>query len=69
MNSVKESKTVKYFFHDMINIKNLDTNKIKIVIHNILIYHIGYVTVKDLSYTAINNVNPLYLIISKLKIH
>ena len=25
---------------------------------NILIYHMGYVTVKDLSYIEINSVNP-----------
>ena len=33
-----------YFFYDMINIKNLDPNKIKIdekSYKNILIYHIG----------------------------
>ena len=33
---------------------------------NNLIYHSGYVMVKDLSYTTINIVNPLYLIINKL---
>ena len=29
---------------------------------NILIYCIGYVTIKDLKYVKINSVNPLYLI-------
>ena len=46
----------------MINIKNLDPNKIKIDEKSyiyILIYYIEYVTVKDLSYTKINSVNPL----------
>ena len=36
----------------MINIKNIDPNKIKIdkkLYQNILIYHIGYVTVKDIA--------------------
>ena len=33
---------------------------------NILIYHIGYVTVKNLRYINIYNENPLYLIINKL---
>ena len=32
---------------------------------NILIYHNGYVKVKDLSYGAINFVNPSYFIIKK----
>ena len=31
-----------------------------------MIYSMGYLTVKDLSYTAINSANPLYLIISEL---
>ena len=46
----------------MINIKNLDTNKVKInekSNRNILIYHIGYATVKNLSYITINSVNLL----------
>ena len=46
----------------MINIKNLDPNKIKIggnSYKNILIYHIRYVTVKNLTYAKINIVNPL----------
>ena len=33
---------------------------------NILVYHIGYVTVKDLSYAITNNIKPLYLIINKI---
>ena len=52
----------------MINIKNLDPNKTKIVekwCKNILIHHIGYMTVKDLSYATTNGVKPLYLAISK----
>ena len=39
-----------YFFDDIINIKNLDSNKIKIdetSYENILIYCIGYVMIKD----------------------
>ena len=39
-----------YFFDDIINIKHLDPNKIKIdekSYKNILIYYIGYVTIKD----------------------
>ena len=36
-------------FDNMINIKNLDSNKIKID-KNILIFYTGYVTVKDQRY-------------------
>ena len=55
MNSVKETfiKNCTYcLFNDMINMKYLDPNKIKIdkmSFKNILIYHIGYIMVKDLS--------------------
>ena len=47
----------------MINIKNIDPNKINAdrkAYKNILIYQIGYVTVKDFSYTDINCENPYY---------
>ena len=57
-----------YFFDDIINIKHLDPNKIKIdekSYKNILIYYIGYVTIKDSKQVKINSVNPLYLVISK----
>ena len=53
-----------YFLDDMINIKILDLNKIKIdgkSYKNILIYYIGYVMVKDL-----RCVNRLYLIINEI---
>ena len=52
----------------MINIKNFDPNKIKIdknSYKNIIIYYIGYITIKNLSYAKINSVNPLYFIINK----
>ena len=52
-----------YFFNDFINIKDFDPDNIKIdekSYKNILIYFIGYVTIKkDLK---IYRVNPLYLI-------
>ena len=44
----------------MIDIKNLDPSKIEVdkkSYKNTVIYHIGYVTVKDVSYATINNVN------------
>ena len=58
-----------YFFDDTINIKNFDPNLLKIdkkLYRNIGIYCIGYITVKDFNYVKINNVNPLYLIISEV---
>ena len=59
-NKLKEinKKIVHYFFDDKINIKNLDPNKIKIdekSYKNILVYHIGYLMVKYLSYTTVIN--------------
>ena len=33
---------------------------------NILIYYVGYVTMKNSKYVNINSVNPLYLIINKV---
>ena len=52
----------------MINIKNFDSDQIKIdrnSYKSIIIYYIGYITIKNLSYVKINSVNPLYLIIDK----
>ena len=57
------------FLNDILNIKKSDPNNIKIdekSDKNIIIYYIEYVTVKDLKYVKINNVNPLYLIFSKV---
>ena len=51
-----------YFFNYIINIKNFDPNHTKIdktSYKNIIIYYIGYITIKNLSYAKINNVNPL----------
>ena len=58
-----------YFFGDMINIKNVDLNKIKIdekLYTNILIYFIGYVMFKDLRGVRTNSVNSVYLFINKI---
>ena len=56
------------FFHDKINIKNLDPNNIKIdeksYKTHVFIHYVGYVTVTDLSYVQINSINPSYLIIN-----
>ena len=59
-----------YFFNDIINIENFGPNNIKIdekLYKNILIYYVGYVTIKDLKYVKIYSVNPLYLIFGKVK--
>ena len=48
-----------YFFDDIINIEYFDPNNIKIDEESyidILIYYIGYVTIKDLKYIKINSV-------------
>ena len=52
-----------YFFDDIINIKIFDPNNIKIdekSYKNIVIYYIGYVTIKDSKYIKITSVNPLF---------
>ena len=54
-----------YFFDGIINIKNFDSNNIKIEYKNILIYHIGYATIKNSKYVKINNVNLLCLFSAK----
>ena len=57
-----------YLFDDIINIKKFDPKKFKIdekPYKNILIYYIGYVSIKDSKYLKINSANPLYLIINK----
>ena len=49
-----------YFFNDIINTKNFDPNKIEIdekSNKNILVYCIGYVTIKDSKYVKINIIN------------
>ena len=51
-----------YFYNDMINIKDFDSNLLKLdkkSFKNISIYYIGYITKKE-KY-KINSVNPLYL--------
>ena len=57
------------FFDYIINIKNFDSNKIKIdekSYKNVFIYYIGYVAIEDSKYLKINCVNLLYLIINKV---
>ena len=57
-----------YFFDDVINIKFFDSNNIKIHENsnkNILIYYIGYGTIKDSRCVKTYSVNPLYLILAE----
>ena len=58
-----------YFFNEMINIKNVDSNLLKIdkkSYENIRICYIGYITIKSISdYERINSVNLSYIIIGK----
>ena len=58
-----------YFFDAIINIKNFDSNLLKIdtkSYKNIDIYYIGYINVKDSNYVKTNSVNNLYLIINEV---
>ena len=53
-----------YFFDDMINIKDFDSNLLKIdkkSYKNIDIYYIGYITMKNSDYVKINIV--LYFVL------
>ena len=54
------------FLKDLKIIQSFDLNNIKKRWKNILIYYIGYVTIKDLKSAEISSVNPLYLILSKV---
>ena len=65
----KEKPRTYYFFNGVINIKGFDPNNVKIdekSCKNILIYCIGYVTIKDSKYVKVNSVNPLCFIFSKV---
>ena len=58
-----------YFFSDIINIENFDLFNIKIEeksYKSVLIYYIGYVTIKHSKYIKIYSVNPLHLIFGKV---
>lgn len=60
------------FFDDVINIKNFDLIKIKIdgkSCKNTLFYYFLCMTIKDLNYTKMNSLNPLYVIINKINGH
>ena len=59
-----------YFYNYLKNIKNFDSNNLKLDKKGVLgndIYHIGYITKKP--QWNVNSVNPLYLMINKIKGH
>ena len=59
-----------YFYNDLINIKHFDPNLLKVdkkTVLNHSVYYIGFVT-KNPEYD-INSVNPLYLMINRIKGH
>ena len=59
-----------YFYNDLINIKNFNSNILKLDKKRVLgndVYYIGYITKKP--QWNVNSVNPLYLMINKIKGH
>ena len=64
-----EDKTY-YFYNDLIIIKKFNSNNLKLDKKGVLgndVYHIGYITKKP--QWNVNSVNPLYLMINKIKGH
>ena len=62
-----------YFYNDIINTEEFDSNLLKIdkkSYKDIDIYYIGYTTIKKIGdYENIYSINPLYLIIGKVDGH
>ena len=59
-----------YFYNDLINIKNFNSNNLKLDKKNVLgngVYSIGYITKKP--QWNVNTVNPLYLMSNRIKGH
>ena len=59
-----------YFCNDLINIKNFNINNLKLDKKSVLgndVYYIGYIIKKP--QWDVNSVNPLYLIINRIKSH
>ena len=73
MKQINIKNRIYYFFNDMINIEDFDSNVPKIdkkSYQKIGIYHIGYITIKEIDdYENIYSVNPLHLIIGKVIVH
>ena len=59
-----------YFYNDLINIKHFNSNHLKLDKKSVLgndVYYIGYITKNPRC--NVNSVNPLYLMINKIKGH
>ena len=57
-----------HFYNDLVNIKNFNINNLKVDKKGVLgndVYYIGYITKK--TQWNVNSVNPLYLMINKIK--
>ena len=57
-----------HFYNDLVNIKNFNINNLKVDKKGVLdndVYYIGYITKKP--QWNVNSVNPLYLMINKIK--
>ena len=71
MGNVKEINSknrIYYYFDDMINIKDFNSNLLKIdkkQYKSIDIYYMAYIAMKDFDNVNINSVNPLYTILDK----
>ena len=60
--------TTYHFYNDLVNIKNFNINNLKVDKKGVLgndVYYIGYITKKP--QWNVNSVNPLYLMINKIK--
>ena len=73
MRNIKEisiKNHIYYFFNDIINIEDFDSNLLKIdkkSYKNIDIYYIVYIAIKSFSdYNRIHRLNPLYFIIGEM---
>ena len=67
--NIRNRTYLNVFFDDMINIKDFNSNLLKIdrkFYKNINIYYIEYITMKDSDYVNISSVNLLYFIIDKV---
>ena len=59
-----------HFYNDLTNIKNFNSSNLKLDKSNVLgndVYYIDYITKKP--QRNVNSVNPLYLMINKIKGH
>ena len=71
MSSIKQiniKNPTYYFFNNVINIKNFDSNLLKVdkkSYKNIDIYYIGYITIKDIDYV---NISSVLLLIKQMDI-